>query len=121
MVEGRITRDFHAVKSFNMPIREGFGKLMDPLVEATIRHLSAQVAAGVDALQIFESRHAGVLPATEFETWALILFGALWRCGRAQWPGDPHHRFPRGAGPMYPVFAEQTGVTAVSPGHVRAA
>ena len=113
MVEGRTTRDFHAVKSFSYGDPEGFGKLMDLLVEATIRHLSAQVAAGVDALQIFES-HAGVLPATEFETWVIDPIRRVVEGVRENWPKIPIIGFPRGAGPMYPVFAEETGVTAVS-------
>ena len=113
MVEGRTTRDFHAVKSFGYGDPEGFGKLMDLLVEATVSHLSAQVAAGADALQIFES-HAGVLPATEFETWVIDYFRLVVEGVRAQWPEIPIIGFPRGAGMMYPVFAEKTGVTAVS-------
>ena len=113
MVEGRTTRDFHEVKSFSYGDPEGFGKLMDLLVEATVSHLSAQVAAGVDALQIFES-HAGVLPATEFETWVIDYFRLVVEGVRAQWPEIPIIGFPRGAGMMYPVFAEKTGVTAVS-------
>ena len=113
MVEGRTTRDFHEVKSFSYGDPEGFGKLMDLLVEATVSHLSAQVAAGVDALQIFES-HAGVLPAAEFETWVIDPIRRVVEGVRAQWPKIPIIGFPRGAGPMYPVFAKKTGVTAVS-------
>ena len=113
MVEGRTTRDFHEVKSFSYGDPEGFGKLMDLLVEATVSHLSAQVAAGVDALQIFES-HAGVLPAAEFETWVIDPIRRVVEGVRAQWPEIPIIGFPRGAGKMYTVFAEKTGVTAVS-------
>ena len=113
MVEGGTTRDFHAVKSFSYGDPEGFGKLIDLLVEATIRHLSAQAAAGVDALQIFES-HAGVLPATEFKTWVIDPVRRVVEGVRANWPEIPIIGFPRGAGPMYPVFAEETGLTAVS-------
>ena len=113
MVEGRTTRDFHEVKSFSYGDPEGFRKLMDLLVEATVLHLSAQVAAGVDALQIFES-HAGVLPAPEFETWVIDHIRRVVEGVREQWPEIPIIGFPRGAGMMYPAFAEKTGVTAVS-------
>ena len=113
MVEGCTTRDFHAVKSFSYGDPEGFGELMNILVEATIRHLSAQAEAGVDALQIFES-HAGVLPATEFETWVIDPIRRVVEGVRANWPQIPIVGFPRGAGPMYPFFAEETGVTGVS-------
>ncbi len=113
MVEGRTTRDFHTVKSFSYGDPEGFGKLMDLLVEATVYHLSAQVASGVDALQIFES-HAGVLPAAEFERWVIDPIRRVVEGVRAQFPEIPIIGFPRGAGPMYLTFAEETGVTAIS-------
>jgi uroporphyrinogen decarboxylase len=113
MVEGRTSRDFHAVKSFCYSDPEGFGRLMDLLVEATVAHLSAQVEAGVDALQIFES-HAGVLPEPEFMTWVVEPIRQIVATLREKWPDLPIIGFPKGAGPMYVPFAEKTGVTAVS-------
>ena len=113
MVEGRTSRDFHAVKSFCYSDPEGFGRLMDLLVEATVAHLSAQVEAGVDAVQIFES-HAGVLPEPEFMTWVVEPIRQIVAALREKWPNLPIIGFPRGAGPMYVPFAENTGVTAVS-------
>ena len=113
MVEGRTSRDFNAVKSFCYGNPTEFAQLMDLLVEATILHLSAQVEAGVDAVQIFES-HAGVLPEIEFMTWVVEPISQIVSALRQKWPDLPIIGFPRGAGPMYVTFAEKTGVTAVS-------
>jgi len=113
MVEGQTSRDFHAVKSFCYGDPNGFGRLMDLLVEATILHLSAQVEAGVDAVQIFES-HAGILPEPEFMTWVVEPIRQIVAVLREKWPDLAIIGFPRGAGPLYVPFAEMTGVTAVS-------
>jgi uroporphyrinogen decarboxylase len=113
MVEGSTSRDFNAVKSFCYGNPKEFAQLMDLLVEATILHLSAQVEAGVDAVQIFES-HAGVLPEIEFMTWVVEPIRQIVSALRRKWPDLPIIGFPRGAGPMYVTFAEKTGVTAVS-------
>ncbi len=113
MVEGGASRDFNAVKSFAYGDPNGFSQLIDLLVEATICHLSAQVASGADALQIFES-HAGVLPSVEFEKWVINPIRQIVEGVRSRWPDIPIIGFPRGAGAMYPAFAVETEVTAVS-------
>ena len=113
MVEGGTSRDFHAVKSFSYSDARGFGRLIDLLTEATIIHLSAQVEAGVDAVQLFES-HAGVLPEPEFLTWVVEPIRQIVGALRKRWPDLPIIGFPKGAGPLYVTFAERTGVTAVS-------
>src|SRR5579883_1414157 len=45
-----------------------FRALIERLVQASIRYLCAQIEAGVDAVQIFDS-WAGVLPSAEFRKW----------------------------------------------------
>ncbi len=46
-----------------------FGHLVDRITMASIHYLSAQIEAGVDAVQIFDS-WAGVLPHAEYERWS---------------------------------------------------
>jgi uroporphyrinogen decarboxylase len=55
LVEGRSSRDALAVKRLMWGDRATFDALMDRLVDATIEYLAAQVAAGVDAIQLFDS------------------------------------------------------------------
>jgi uroporphyrinogen decarboxylase len=113
MIEGRTSRDFLNIKKFCYQDPELFGQLIDILVDATIAHLSAQVEAGAEALQIFES-HAGVLPEREFQKWIIEPLERVVTALRGRWQDLPIIGFPRGAGAMYGQFAEQTGVSAVS-------
>ena len=113
MIEGQTSRDFQNIKKFCYQDPKLFGQLIDILVDATIAHLSSQVEAGAEALQIFES-HAGVLPEREFQKWIIKPVERIVTTLRGRWPNLPIIGFPRGAGAMYSQFAEQTGVNAVS-------
>ena len=76
VVEGGSSRNFETVKHWMWSDPAGFGRLIDMLTAATIDHLSRQIAAGADCVQIFES-------------WAGALAGAGIRalCRRAD-PAD---------------------------------
>ncbi|MEX2642430.1 MAG: uroporphyrinogen decarboxylase family protein, partial [Acetobacterales bacterium] len=63
MVEGGSSRDFATSKRWALADPEGFGRLIDVLVESTVEYLSAQVEAGAEVLQLFDS-WAGALPET---------------------------------------------------------
>lgn len=112
MVEGGTSRDFHAIKSWALTDPDGFGQLMDLLVVATAEHLSRQVAAGADAVQIFDS-HAGVLPDGAFEKWIIEPTARIVASLRETHPTVPIIGFPRGAGLRYSDYAAKTGITAV--------
>lgn len=113
MVEGGGSRDFATVKAFAYRDPEGFGALIDLLVDATAMHLSAQIRAGAEAVQIFDS-WAGVLPDTAFRRWIVEPTIALVDRIRESHPHTPIIGFPRGAGVMYGEYVARTGVTAVS-------
>ncbi|MDJ0895828.1 MAG: uroporphyrinogen decarboxylase, partial [Alphaproteobacteria bacterium] len=70
MVEGGTSRDFTMVKRLAFGDPHGFAKLMDVLTEATIAHLLAQIEAGAEVVQVFDS-WAGVLSETDFERFAI--------------------------------------------------
>lgn len=55
LVEGRPTRDFVQVKSMMFGAPELWHELMRRLTDIVIEYLRGQVAAGVDALQLFDS------------------------------------------------------------------
>lgn len=113
MVEGGSSRDFSAVKRLCYAEPAVFARLVDVLVEGTVAHLTRQVEAGAEVVQIFES-HAGVLPSDAFERWVIDPVARIVGRLRERWPALPIIGFPRGAGALYPAFAERTGVTAVS-------
>ena len=59
MVEGGASRDFAAAKRMGLARPGGFRPLIDLLIEATIDYLSAQIEAGAEAVQLFDSWAGG--------------------------------------------------------------
>src|ERR1700748_876235 len=54
MVEGTGSRDFLVAKTFGMAETKAFDRLLDILVTSTIDHLSAQIVAGAEVVQLFD-------------------------------------------------------------------
>lgn len=113
MVEGGTSRDFHHIKRWAFEDPDGFAGLIDIVVEATVDHLTRQVDAGADVLQLFDS-HAGVLPDGAYERWIIEPNRRIVAAMKARFPDLPIIGFPRGSGTRYEAFAAETGVTAVS-------
>jgi uroporphyrinogen decarboxylase len=112
MVEGGTSRDFLATKRWALGDPETFDLLIDRLAEATIAHLSAQISAGVEAVQIFES-WAGILDAVSFRRFVIAPTARIVAALRARHPAVPVIGFPRGAGIMYRTYLGETGVSAI--------
>ena len=70
MVEGGASRDFRLTRSWAYRDPSGFAALIELISEASIAYLSRQIAAGAEAVQLFDS-WAGVLPEREFENWVI--------------------------------------------------
>ncbi|MEM7694842.1 MAG: uroporphyrinogen decarboxylase [Pseudomonadota bacterium] len=83
------------------------------LVEACTKHLIAQVDAGADAVQIFDS-WASALDQRGFLRWSIEPTRAIVEGVKAARPGTPVIGFPRGAGFGYEAFVGETGVDGVS-------
>ena len=112
MVEGGTSRDFAATKAWAFRDPGGFGVLIDRITEATIAHLSAQIEAGVEAVQLFDS-WAGVLDETSFRQYVIAPTRRIVAELHARHPVTPVIGFPRGAGLMYRAYATETGVGAL--------
>jgi uroporphyrinogen decarboxylase len=113
MVEGRSTRDFQRVKAWSYGDPAGFTALMEVVTEATIAFLSAQIEAGVDVVQLFDTC-AGVLPESSFERWIVEPTRRITAALKARFPACPVIGFPRGAGVLYERYAVATGIDALS-------
>ena len=111
-VEGGSSRNFEAVKAWMWSDPAGFGELIDLLTAATIDHLSHQIDAGADCVQIFES-WAGVLPEPEFERYVVAPTRRIVEALRARHRTTPVIGFPRGAGRLIDGYAAGTGITAI--------
>jgi uroporphyrinogen decarboxylase len=113
MVEGGASRDFQRVKSWAYRNPASFQALINLLTEATIVYLSAQISAGVEVVQLFDS-WAGMLPEEGFERWVIAPTRRITAALAERFPEVPIIGFPRGAGLLYERYAIETGVSAVS-------
>jgi len=113
MIEGRSSRDFALCKQWAYGDPAGFGRLIDRLVDVTIDYLLAQIDAGAEAVQLFDS-WAGALPAGEAERWSLEPLQRIVAGVKAQHPEVPVVIFPRGTGAFYARMARESGADAVS-------
>lgn len=113
MVEGGGSTDHAHTKRFAYGDPAGFSALIDLLVEATGDYLIAQIEAGADIVQIFDS-WASSLPDYGFSRWCLDPIRKITARIKAAYPLVPIIAFPRGIGFFYEGFAAATGVDAVS-------
>ncbi|MFO1079872.1 MAG: uroporphyrinogen decarboxylase [Reyranellaceae bacterium] len=113
MIEGGGSKEFAKVKAWAYRHPESFGLLIDLLVEAVIDHLSNQVEAGVDAVQLFDS-WAGVLPEGELFRWSLEPMVRIAHGLRARHPHVPILAFPRLVGPAALMYRRPDAFTALS-------
>jgi uroporphyrinogen decarboxylase len=70
MVEGRGSKDFARVKQFCYTEPVAARHLLDAITKTTIAYLKAQIKAGAQAVQVFDS-WAGLLGPEDFSEWAL--------------------------------------------------
>ena len=70
LVEGGPSKDHRVAKSFMYSEPEAWQKLMNRLADATLSYLRAQIEAGVDAIQLFDS-WAGHLSPADYERYVL--------------------------------------------------
>ncbi|MBC8050499.1 MAG: uroporphyrinogen decarboxylase [Chitinophagales bacterium] len=112
MIAGRGTPDQAPARMWAYRDPASFQALIDVLIETSVEYLCGQVAAGAQAVQIFDS-WAGVMPQAEFERWCQAPAAVITKRLKARYPDVPVIGFPRGAGEFYPAFVEATGVDAV--------
>jgi uroporphyrinogen decarboxylase len=112
MVEGGGSKDFFETRKLSTSDPESFSILIDLLVEATASYLIAQINAGAEAVQIFDS-WAGIADAAAFKRWVIRPTRQITDIVRAAHPHIPIIGFPRGAGQNYLAYAQESGVNAL--------
>jgi uroporphyrinogen decarboxylase len=113
MIEGGSSKDFAKLKSWAYGAPDALGRLFDLLVVSIADHLCAQIEAGAEALQIFDS-WAGVLPEQAFEDWSLKPISEIVSRVKSKHPETPIIVFPNRAAFYYKRIAEESGADAVS-------
>ena len=126
MVEGGGSKDYAVARKFARAEPRLFGDLIDLLSKSIVQYCEAQVTAGAEVIQLFDS-WAGVLPPDERERWVTAPLTRIVQDLRERCPGVPIIVFPRGVGPAMVEVVESVqpdgvGVdTAIDPAWAAAA
>lgn len=112
MIAGIGTVDQLPARRFAYQFPDAFAKLIDKLVEASTSYLIRQFAAGVDAVQIFDT-WAGILPDDEFRRWCIEPSARIVAAVRAHVPDAAIIGFPRGAATGLARYLDAVAVNAV--------
>ena len=112
MVAGEGSRDQHAARAMAYGDPAKLDAILDAIVGETIDYLSGQIAAGAEAVQLFDS-WSGSLAPDEFERLVIGPNARIVAALRERHPDTPVIGFPKGAGEKLPAYARETGVQAV--------
>jgi uroporphyrinogen decarboxylase len=114
MIAGRGTLDQAPALAFAAAERDAMRQLIDVLAEASVEYLTAQIRAGADVVQVFDT-WAGVLDDDGFERFVLQPTAEIVSAVKANEPGVRVIGFPRGIGSArLERFAQESGVDCVS-------
>ncbi len=116
MIEGGGSKDRWNARRMYWENPEAMEKLLNLIADATIRYLVMQANAGAEVLKLFDSWAEG-LPPPMFEDVVIRPTRRIVDGLRAAGIACPVMGFPKGAGPNYLAYAEQTGVTALALDH----
>ena len=112
MIAGEGSRDQHEARMLAYRDPERLSAIVDRIVDITVDYLCGQIAAGAEAVQLFDS-WAGSLAPDQLERWVIEPTVRIVEAVRAAHPGVPVIGFPKGAGAALPAYARETGVDAV--------
>jgi uroporphyrinogen decarboxylase len=105
IVEGGASRDYLHVKRLMYEAPAAWQRLMEVLVDASARYLNGQIAAGAEAVQIFDS-WVGALAPADYRASVLPHMKALFT---TLTPGTPAIHFGTGTAALLPLMREAGG------------
>ena len=97
MIEGGGSREFFDFKCYILENPEQFEVLIETLTQATICYLKAQIAAGADVIQLFES-WAGLADSPMFQRYIIDIHQRIITAIKSEYPHVPIIAFLRHAG-----------------------
>jgi len=112
MIAGHGTPDQSPARLFALSDPDSFQRIMDVLVQSSSEYLIAQLEAGADTVQIFDS-WAGILGGEQFERWCIKPVAQIVKNVKAVKPDAKIIGFPKGAGTQYNSYRQKTGVDCV--------
>ncbi|NTJ65264.1 uroporphyrinogen decarboxylase [Agrobacterium rhizogenes] len=112
MIAGHGTPDQAPARLFAYRYPKAFEHLLMLLAEISADYLVAQIDAGADAVQIFDS-WAGVLGEKEFEAFAVKPVAKIISSVKARRPQAKIIAFAKGAGYLLKTYRQKTGADAI--------
>jgi uroporphyrinogen decarboxylase len=112
MIAGHGTPDQAPARLFGYRHPEAFDRLLDLLADLSAEYLCAQLEAGADAVQIFDS-WAGVLGEREFERYCIKPVAKIVARVKQRHPGSRIIAFAKGAGLQLRDYRARTGADAL--------
>jgi uroporphyrinogen decarboxylase len=112
MVAGEGSKDHHETRALAYRDPAAFAEIIAAIEAVTVEYLAGQIAAGAEAVQLFDS-WAGSLAPDQFERWVIGPNARIAAAVQARCPGVPVIGFPKGAGAKLAAYARETGVDAV--------
>jgi uroporphyrinogen decarboxylase len=112
MVAGQGSREQGEARRFAYTDPGAFGAIITRIEEITLNYLSGQIAAGADAVQLFDS-WAGSLSPSQFEQWVIAPTARIVAALHERHPKVPIIGFPKGAGGKLAPYDLEPGVTAL--------
>jgi uroporphyrinogen decarboxylase len=112
MVAGQGSKEQAEARRYAYRDPMAFAEIIEAVADMTVDYLSGQVAAGVEAVQLFDS-WAGSLSPAQFERWVIAPNARIVSAFKARHPDVPVIGFPKGAGGKLPAYARETGVDAL--------
>jgi uroporphyrinogen decarboxylase len=106
LIDGKGSRDLYLTKRFLLAAPVEWRRLMDILTDATMAYLAAQISAGAQAVQVFDS-WVGALAPREYETAVLPHMRRLFEGLRAL--AVPAIHFGTGTAGLLPLMARAGG------------
>lgn len=112
MAAGQGSKDQNEARRMGYNAPQSFAALIDAISDVTTDYLSGQIAAGVDAVQLFDS-WAGSLSPDQFDRWVIAPTAKIVKALKRRHPAVPIIGFPKGAGGKLAAYAGQSGVDAI--------
>lgn len=112
MIAGQGSREQAEARRLAYREPERVTALINAIAETTIGYLRAQIDAGADAVQLFDS-WAGSLSPRQFEQLVIAPNAKIVAALKQSHPTTPVIGFPKGAGGKLPTYARETGVDAI--------
>lgn len=112
MVEGKGSKDFASCKQAAYQADQWFNDLFSKLEESVFLHCEAQIKAGVQSIQLFDS-WAGLLDEDLYHRWVIAPTQRIVKQLKQHYPNIPLIGFPRGSGHYFKDFITHIPVDAI--------